>query len=378
MALFAYTSGVFYSALVEDLGWRMSELSFAFFVTSMAAAIMVPVMGIVMDRRGAVAVIVFSLSAEVAGFTAIGLMPADYWYFLALQTLIMFFGCGATAPSFARIITAHFRARRGLALGISLSSSGIVAIVAPVLLTRTVDAVGWRQSYLLLASVIALVGVVAISFIWRADQTVIPSPRGRAQPVREARSGSFAFLRHPRFWLLAAGVLPPAFLLGGYLIHLIQILKEQGFSGTQAAGVQSAIGAAVIAGRLSTGVLLDRFFPPYIAAATFAISAAGCALLATGNPQLAWIAALAIGVSIGAELDLTAYLVSYYFGVEGFGRIYGTLYGALVVSAGFSPFLISTIAEGGGGYGLALIISAAGTLAGSAILLFAPRAVSRA
>jgi hypothetical protein len=83
-------------------------------------------------------------------------------------------------------------------------------------------------------------------------------------------------------------------------------------------------------------------------------------------------AALGIGLTVGAELDIMAYTISRYFGVHSFGRLYGLSYGALIISSGFSPMLITLVA-GKGGYPLALIVSAVGTSAGALILAFMPR-----
>ena len=48
------------------------------------------------------------------------------------------------------------------------------------------------------------------------------------------------------------------------------------------------------------------------------------------------IAIVLLGVAAGVEYDLLAYLVSRYFGVRSYARIYGALY-ALFCGAGFGP-----------------------------------------
>lgn len=62
----------------------------------------------------------------------------------------------------------------------------------------------------------------------------------------------------------------------GYLFHMISLLRERGFSAGNAAKVQAAIGASIIAGRLLSGAAMHRMFAPYVAAAAFGMAAIGC------------------------------------------------------------------------------------------------------
>jgi len=173
------------------------------------------------------------------------------------------------------------------------------------------------------------------------------------------------------FWLMLVGFLAPAFFSGGYLFHLITLLRERGFTPTAAAEVQSLVGVAILVGRLGSGTALDRLSPSLVATITFTISALGCLLLLFSNPICMGVAALAIGLTIGAELDIMAYFISRYFGLNRFGRLYGLAYGIFIMSAGASPALI-TYLVGWGGYSLALAVSTVGTLVGAGILFSLP------
>jgi len=95
----------------------------------------------------------------------------------------------------------------------------------------------------------------------------------------------------------------------------------------------------------------------------FLLSAVGIALLWSGTAgNLAFVAAFLVGMGMGAEGDIMAYMVGRYFGVRSFGEIYGvclTIYtigaiiGPMVMAAGFDtthsykivmgPFFAATI-----------------------------------
>jgi hypothetical protein len=83
---------------------------------------------------------------------------------------------------------------------------------------------------------------------------------------------------------------------------------------------------------------MDRFFAPFVAVACFLLSAAGVSLLAAGViGPLAFTAVIFIGISMGAEIDMLAFLTGRYFGVENFGRVYGILFTSFLIGASLGP-----------------------------------------
>jgi cyanate permease len=73
---------------------------------------------------------------------------------------------------------------------------------------------------------------------------------------------------------------------------------------------------------------------------------------------LPFIAAFLIGLGIGGELDLMAFLISRYFGLRSFGALYGLLTGLFYIGAKGGPFLVNVIFEQTGSYSLVLVIAA--------------------
>jgi hypothetical protein len=49
---------------------------------------------------------------------------------------------------------------------------------------------------------------------------------------------------------------------------------------------------------------------------------------------------LLVGLGLGTEIDLIAYLQSRYFGLRAFRQVYGYLFGIFTVGAGIGPFLM--------------------------------------
>ena len=365
IGLQAYTSGAFAAALTAAGAYSRTQLSFATLILSITVAITVPFAGMAMDRFGAARVITLSLLGEAAAFAMLGFIPVDFRVLGATMLLLALLGVGTTPPGFARIITSRFEHGRGMALGVMISGLGVMAISAPVWATAVIGTFGWRSGYLTVSAIVLILGGLGVALI-RSDH----AGRATAGPGAEATGGDWQALRRPIYWALLAGFIAPALFGGGYLLHLIPVLQDQGFPLAEAARVQSLIGVAVLVGRLTSGAALDRFRAQHVAAFAFTMSALGCLLLLADSAALAAAGALAIGLTIGAELDIMAYMISRAFGLPSFGRLYGLAYGCLITAGGISPVLISILADHGG-YPTALVVSAFGVLSGALVLLVA-------
>ncbi len=368
MGLYLYTAGAFMPALIADQAFTKDQLALGSFVVAVCTALSAPIAGWLMDRFGAVRIIGLCFAGEVLGLMLLGLVPPRFPLFAASLAALAILGIGTAPPSFARLITARFDRMRGLALAITISGLGVLAIVGPISTTWLIQRVGWRHSYLILAALVAVVGAIGVALI-RSDRRA-----DHAAPRATPDVGGVATpdgLRRPVFWLMLAGFLIPALFGNGYLLHLITLLRERGFSPGNAAQIQAVVGVAVLVGRLGSGVALDRFSAPRVGAITFSLSALGCLLLLQSGPLLVGLAAFAIGLTIGAELDMMAYFISRYFGLASFGRLYGLAYGGILLTAGASPLLIARL-DAIGGYPLALVVSAIGILLGAVILFFLP------
>ena len=369
IGLNAYSGGAFVSELVRTAGYTREQLSSATLLLSAVVACVAPFMGQALDRWGAVRVITLALAGEVLGFLLLAVSPAGFGWFAAATAMLGLLGGGTTPPSYSRVVAARFDRRRGLALGVMISGLGMVAIAAPFLMTRVIAAVGWRGGYATLAAAVAVVGTVGVLLI-RSDG---PGPAAVARRDGSAPpQGGWSALRRPLYWWVLLSFAAAALFGGGFLLHLISILRERGFSPGQAAAVQSLVGVAIVAGRCSSGWAMDRVFAPYVAALAFAVSAAGTALLMSTSGPLLCVAALGVGLTIGAELDILGFTLSRYFGVPSFGRLYSLAYSLMILAGGASPLLIARLARGGD-YAPAVRLCAAGLAVTAVAVALLPR-----
>lgn len=376
------TFQVFLAPLMAEFGWTRPQLFLGLTITLLVVTCCAPFFGVLVDRIGARNLILTGLLLEAAVIASFyyqtASIPALYARYVAMALLAM----GTTHVGFARVITVWFDKRRGLALGIMLAGLGVGNMIWPVLTQWGIDQWGWRGAYLMLAVLIVAVGFVTVAAIVRESPqsmglTVDGIPAANEQAAREKPNYGMTrgeAMRTPTFWIMLF-----AFLLIGVSVssvqgHMIPILTDRGLDATTAATVLSVVGGALVVGRLGAGWLMDHFFAPRVAIAFLVGPIVAIALLASGVTGIwAFVAGILTGLAVGAEMDVTTYLASRYFGVRNFSAIFAFFYAAYTLGAAFGP-LGTAIAQGKtGSYDGPLMVHGGLLVVGAILLAVLPR-----
>jgi MFS family permease len=195
------------------------------------------------------------------------------------------------------------------------------------------------------------------------------SPAATAR-VRHQEGMSFAEAwRTDTFWIMVGAFFLMSASVHGCLIHLVPLLTDRGVSAQGAAFATSLLGGALLLGRVGAGYFLDRFFASAVAVCFFCGATLGFILLwggATGS--LTFAAAFLVGLGLGAEGDIIAYLVSRYFGLRAFGEIYGYAFAAFTLGGVVGPLLMGVGFDSTGSYGLGLSTFAVATLIAAGLM----------
>lgn len=373
-ALPFYTAGVFVASFERDFGWTRGQLSAVSLAATLTVVLCAPVAGLAVDRFGVRFPAAFSLAALALGFTALGSMNGNLWQYAAIQVALFAFAVASTPISFTRSVNERFVAARGLALGLTLSGTGIAATLAPPAVAAIIADQGWRTAYFRLATVVAL-AIPAVLLLLRPSRAPTGGAAGSARRAAPEPSTGHRRLSlgDPRLVRLLGAFFFLALGVSGFVLHMVPMLGDAGMRPADAAAIQARLGLAVIAGRLIIGVAVDHLFAPRVAALSLCVTVAGIAALALWGVAAAPWSALAIGFALGAEVDLIGYLTVRYFGLAAYGRLYGILYGAFILGTGFSPLLIAGIAAHFGGYTPALWVCAGSVGVAVLLLATAPR-----
>lgn len=354
-ALPFYTAGSFVISFRREFGWTLSQLSFAALASTFAVVLFAPLTGLAIDRFGVRLPAAFGMAALSIGFAALGSMSGAFEVYVLIILAMAILALASSPISFTRAINANFSSARGLALGLVLSGTGITAALAPPLVAGIIQDQGWRTAYFAMSALVAL--CLPIVFILLKDKSGATALPDVAVPSQSA-IGWRDLAGDPLFVRLAAVFFFLALGVSGFVLHLTPMLIDAGVEPLEAAGIQASLGAAVIAGRLGMGFLVDRFFAPRIAALLLSITLAGLIGFAAVGPAVAGLSAFTIGLALGAEVDLIGYLTARYFGLAAYGKLYGLLYGAFIIGVGFSPIVMARLQESQGSYTIAIWVCA--------------------
>ncbi|MBI3978857.1 MAG: MFS transporter [Chloroflexi bacterium] len=314
--------GVFYVALINDLGWSHAGTAAAFSISALVASMSGVVVGLAIDRVGPRRVMPLGALVVALGF-ALTSQIGQLWQFYATYGVLVAFGtAGLGFGTTARLISSWFRRLRGTAFGIAMAGAGIGNLIVVPVAQLAVERIGWRTAYLLIAGVIVVLVPVIVALVRERPEDLglhpdgDPAPHPASGPASAAASaagpaGELSRSQQHAFWLLLiAEVFSGTAVMVD--VHQVAYLIDRGFTPIVAASAVGAAGLLAATGQLSAGVLSDRLGrrrPLFVAAGLFSASTA--ALLALRGPADGWL--------------LILYVILYGLSIRGFGTVCGTI-----------------------------------------------------
>lgn len=350
--------GVLLPAIQADTGWPLSQITAGLLIPSTISLVASGFVGAAVDRFGSREIGLAGLAAYCASFALVATTGPSILNWWLLWTLLGFgFSC-ITTTVWAPAIAGSFHASRGLAIAVMLSGNGIAIAALPLVATLFLESYGWRGAFIGTAAVVALVSMLLV-FLCLPGGGHLPGPAQGADGGPAARGMSVAeAVRSLVYFRIAISAV--TFTVGtiGLITHFVPILRETGIEARDAAFAASGIGLSMIVGRLLTGFLLDRVRGAYVAAISFGLPVVSCLLLFTGpDLPLTVLASVLIGLAMGSELDVVAYMSTRYFGLPRISAIYGTLVGLITFAAGAGPLVFGVLYDLFGSYhGLILVM----------------------
>ena len=335
-----FAFGVFLKPITAELGVGRGELASALTLHSLISAIACPLFGWLLDRWGARRIMIPGVLLFAAATALFALLRASPF----AVTYLIFALAGLLAPVQGPIpysaVTAHwFDRQRGLALGIGMAGVGLGVALMPQLARILIGAFGWRLAYVGLAGAVLLFAFVPVALFIREP----PGMRTAAQRRSTAALPGTPFrqaIRSWLFWALGIAFFLDVMAINGTLTHIVALLTDRGMPLLEATGALSGAGLALLCGRTLSGWCLDRFRGPYVAVGFFVMPMIGIALLGSRAGGLVpALGAVALGLGIGAEVDLMAFFASRYFGLRDYAKIYGLMFGLFGFGTGIGPAL---------------------------------------
>ena len=370
--------GLFMEPLGKEFGWSRTLLSAGPSIATSTTAILGPFLGAIVDRYGTRRVVLPGLLLTIAALGAFAFIDGSETQWLLLWGLFGFVSVSIKSTPWTAAVVSMFEKSRGLALGMTLAGTAVAQALVPPLGNWLIVSFGWRAAFVWLAlgwGGITFV-VCLLFFRGRHERRSAAEKAAAAAATPEALPGLTIAQawRNSVLWRIAISNFIVMVLTMGLLVHLFPILTEAGVSRTTAAWLTGLSGLAGIAGKLVTGVLLDRFRPNWVGGLTLAAAALAFALLMDGvrSPTLILIALLVNGYTAGTKTHITGYLTASYGGMRNFGAIYGVMSSLMALASGVGPLLAGRIYDTMGGYEPFLLAGSIGTAIGGLIIVTLP------
>lgn len=250
-----YGVSPFTDSLIAALGLTRVQLSTAYMIGTIASSLLLTPAGRLYDRLGAR--VVASLAAVLLGVVLVVLSRCDYVArgvssvltgvpestvaFVVLSGcffLLRFSGQGVLAMASRNMVMKWFDRHRGLVAGISGMLIAPCFSATPALLNALVEALGWRQAWIVLAAAVGVgFSVVAAIFFrdnpeqcglapdgplagWRTRKTTTEKAR-RQFTLPEAR-------RTYAFWVFAVSIALFGLYITGLSFHVASVFETAG------------------------------------------------------------------------------------------------------------------------------------------------------
>jgi MFS family permease len=353
-----FSLAVFLRPLEEEFGWTRSLISGVALVNWVIFGMGSFAWGALSDRIGARRVV--GTGAGILGAALLlssQVRTAGQLY--AAFGIVGAIGASAFYVPLSATATRWFAARRGLAMGILSSGMGFGIFIVPPTARALITALGWRTTFALFGGLAWVVGTVAVRYLVDRPEdrglrtygggSAAPASARRTAPAGIGMSPADA-LRSPAFWGVALVHFGCCMAHSGPIFHMVAHAMDLGVTKMAAASMLGLSGATSIAGRLSSGLLADRFGakPALVGMLALQAGALSTYLVADGGVSL-FAVALGFGVAYGGAMPLYALVAREFFGE----RVVGTTFGGI--------FFISCIGMGLGAYAGGFLYDQLGT-----------------
>ena len=381
--------------ILDEFGWERGVtagvFSFGFFVSAMIS----PLVGRLMDRRGPRVVIEMGVVAMAAGLMLAPFSRRPWHLYMTLGALVGGGGncLGYTGQSL--FLPNWFVRRRGLAASLTFSGVGVGSIVLLPWLSSLIARAGWRTACWTLGLLVLGVLVPLNLLLKRspADLALEPdgdgtSPRAAASERLKVMDPAWAAvdwtlaraLGTARFWWIAIGYFFGLFAWYAVQVHQTKYLVEIGFSPTHAAWALGLVSLVAVPGQIALGHLSDRIGREWV----WTIGSLGfvlclSALLALRHAPtepLLWFMVVAQGMLGYSLTSVLGAIPAEIFAGRHYGTVFGTVMLAAIVGGAAGPWAAGALYDVTGSYTPAFSIAMAGSaLSALAIWLAAPRKV---
>ena len=330
-----FSFGVFLKPMAVEMDWSRGATAFAYTLLWWVSAPATFVLGWLSDRIGTRKVLVFGGIIFGLGILLSSRVESLWEFYLYFGVLGGIGRAAGRAPLLSAVFQ-HFNKRKGLAVGLTLSGTGIGMLIFPFLARYIMSVSDWRLAFVVLG-VICWGILLPVAFI-------IGKPRpgeagsGRAQGEEKGLDTDAVgilgtsdkewtvteVLKNRVFWIFVVTGLACCVSHSLPLAHIVAYATDRGISELTAASILGTLGISAAAGRLIWGATSDRIGGRKTVLCCIALQTSMMFLVAfTHDSWVFYLYAVVFGLAYGGVLPLYAVVTRELFGMRRFGTVYG-------------------------------------------------------
>jgi MFS transporter, OFA family, oxalate/formate antiporter len=362
-----YTFSTFVASLQNDFTASRGSVSLVFSLAGFLYFGLGIVSGPLADRWGSRRLAVIGMLLTGLGMASAGAARSLAEVYVAYG-LGVGLGVGCSYVPSVGAVQRWFVRRRGLASGLAVSGIGVGTLVMPPLAAFFINALGWREAYLALGGLAAVLGGGAALLIENDPHDhglyIEGMQRGHAtgMSLHEAiRSRQFIGL-YVACLICSFGAFVP-------FVHLVPYAMDHGIPQSSAVLLLAMIGIGSTAGRFFLGGAADRMGRRLALLMTYAGMALtlGVWAISTGLWGLG-VFAFAYGVIYGGWVALLPALVTDYFGGRNVSGVIGILYSSVAIGTLIGPAAAGFAFDMSHSYTLPILAGACANVVAAAVM----------
>lgn len=330
----SFTIGVFLKPLAQEFSWTRSEIALAYSINMLVLGAFSFVMGAMSDRWGATRVLLVGSLIMALGMY-LNRHLSSVWQLYVFYGLLMGMGKAAFHSPLMSYIARIFDKRRGLAVGLIFSGTGIGLFVLAPLTRYLISTVGWRMTFVSLALSLVVVGLPALWYFREKHGQVVersheePAPIASGEMIQAEASPELEppekfHWRNRSYWVMCGLHYFDCVCHSVPLVHVVAYATDRSISPEQGAGVLGIVGLAAIAGRVIIPSLTDRIGSRNGLLLTLILQTGIIPFLMVSDTLIMfYVFAVIFGIGWGGNSPMYPLLTREYFGSRRLGAIYG-------------------------------------------------------
>ena len=323
-----HTLPLLYPELMEEFGWRESEVTLPATVFFIVGAFTSPPAGWLLDRYSSRTIITLGsllLSLALLGYSA----THTLWELVAIYAVlgIALSLCGLVSNMV--MLTSWFAESRGRATGILLMASSLGGAIFPLAVGIGLEHLGWRHTVLLSGFAVGVTMLLSALLLLRdgrhLNERNLHLAADALPDQRRSEAGLMSIVRERRFLAIV-------FATGSLWFIIIALTQHQSIFLARDVGLEKGLlptvfslffGSSVL-GKLGFGLLADRFdLHKVMAAATFTLALSLLLLseVTLTKQQLIYPYAVLAGLGFSGAFTCIQVLIAAHYAGPFYGRI---------------------------------------------------------